>query len=193
MFIKQKITLLILIISMCTAPVIYSNLKNNGANTEIKVEDTNEGEIGENNDPMKSESTKDENAIAEKPVKSTFYDTYSPNEIDLLLRVVEAETRDCEFDVKCNVVSVIFNRVESSRFPQNTLTDVLLAPKQFAVVSNGSYKNVKVTYDTVDAVEYVFEYGDTAADALYFETMKSNVHGGYATYIFNDGIHKYYK
>ena len=131
--------------------------------------------------------------IIEEEVKPTLYDTYSPDEIELLFGVVEAETIGCEFDVKCNVVSVIFNRIESTRFKQNTLRDVLLAPNQFSVVANGSYKTCTVTTDTIDACEYVFEYGDTAADALFFESMKSNVHGSYADYIFNDGKHKFYK
>jgi len=133
------------------------------------------------------------NPIIEDVVKPTLYDTYSPDEIELLFGVVEAETRGCEFDVKCNVVSVIFNRIEDPRFKQNTLKDVLLAPNQFSVVKSGAYKTVEVTYDTVDACEYVFEYGDTAADSVFFEGMKSNVHGSYATYTFNDGKHKFYK
>lgn len=147
------------------------------------------------------EETKDEvveenyanKPIIEEEVKPTLYDTYSPDEIELLFGVVEAETRGCEFDVKCNVVSVIFNRIEDPRFKQNTLKDVLLAPNQFSVVKSGAYKTVEVTYDTVDACEYVFEYGDTAADSVFFEGMKSNVHGSYAAYTFNDGKHKFYK
>lgn len=109
-----------------------------------------------------------------------------------MFSVVEAETEGCEFDVKCNVASVIFNRVESPKFKQNTITDVLLAPNQFSVVKSGKYKTAEVTKDTVRAVEYVFKYGNTAANAIFFETMRSNVHSSYATYIFNDGKHKFY-
>lgn len=177
---KEKIIIFIILLVLCVTPFLVIKGSSNNNKSEI-----NSGDVIQENT--------NENTVVETPMKPTFYDTYSPREIEMLFGVVEAETIGCEFDIKCNVVSVIFNRVESPRFKQNTLTDVLLAPNQFSVVKSGAYKTVEVTQDTIDAVEYVFEYGDTAADALFFESMKSNVHGSYATYIFNDGKHKFYK
>ena len=124
--------------------------------------------------------------------ETTIYDVYTTNEVNALFGVVESETRGCPFEAKCNVVSVIFNRVDSPRFKQNTLMDVLMAPNQFSVVTSGAYKTVPVTQETINACVYVFENGDTANGALFFEGMKSNIHGSYATYIFNDGKHKFY-
>lgn len=173
---------------LCCFPYIHytyiADFTTNNTLPNTTIEETEDEDVEENyaNNP-----------IIEDVVKPTLYDTYSPDEIELLFGVVEAETIGCEFDVKCNVVSVIFNRIEDPRFKQNTLKDVLLAPNQFSVVKSGAYKTVEVTYDTVDACEYVFEYGDTAADSVFFEGMKSNVHGSYATYTFNDGKHKFYK
>lgn len=179
-------------LSFCTGYCVgqYPNEKN-GAEEESKIEEHIEEEIPQENVVV---SIIEENeSVTEDVKKPTLYDTYTQDEIDLLFGVVEAETRGCEFDVQCNVVSVIFNRIESPRFKQNTIADVLLAPKQFSVVSNGSYKTVKVTDDTKAACEYVFEHGDTAAGALFFEVIGTSVHDKYATYIFNDGVHKFYK
>lgn len=181
---KEKIVVGAILLFLCCFPFIHYTYFGKNTLPNTTIEETKDENIEENyaNKP-----------IIEDVVKPTLYDTYSPDEIELLFGVVEAETRGCEFDVKCNVVSVIFNRIEDPRFKQNTLKDVLLAPNQFSVVKSGVYKTVPVTYDTIDACEYVFEYGDTAADSVFFESMKSNVHGNYATYVFNDGKHKFFK
>lgn len=183
---KDKIVVGLIILFLCCFPFIHYMYITNNTMQHTTIEETKD----KNNEETKENQEK---PVIEDVVKPTLYDTYSPDEIELLFGVVEAETRGCEFDVKCNVVSVIFNRIEDHRFKQNTLKDVLLAPNQFSVVKSGAYKTVEVTYDTIDACEYVFEYGDTAADSVFFESMKSNVHGSYATYVFNDGKHKFYK
>ena len=183
---KEKIVVGAILLFLCCFPFIHNTYLGRDTLSNTAIEETKD---------KNTEKTKEnqEKPVIEDVVKPTLYDTYSPDEIELLFGVVEAETIGCEFDVKCNVVSVIFNRIEDTRFKQNTLKDVLLAPNQFSVVKSGAYKTVEVTYDTVDACEYVFEYGDTAADSVFFEGMKSNVHGSYATYTFNDGKHKFYK
>ena len=176
---KEKIVISVILALLCCFS-IYHNVKTmNHTNT---------------NDVKTEENYATNPIIEEEEIKPTLYDTYSPDELNTLFGVVEAETRGCEFDVKCNVVSVIFNRIEDPRFGYATdIKSTVLAPGQFSVVSSGAYKTVPVTQDTIDAVEYVFEYGDTAADSVFFESMKSNIHGSYAKYTFNDGKHKFYK
>ena len=126
------------------------------------------------------------------PMES-IYDYYSDEELILLFRVVEAEVGDLGgFDERCNVASVIFNRL-SEWHPDGNLFDVL-TKKQFSTISNGRYQKVEVSEETIAACEFVFRFGDTTNGALFFESGSNNVHDAYATYIFRDAAgHKFYK
>lgn len=125
-----------------------------------------------------------------QPVLADFYTT---EEIQKLYGVVEAEVDDLGgFDERCNVVSVIFNRVANERF-SDKLSDLLI-PRQFSTIKNGRYKTMTITDDTILACQYVLLFGDTAQGCLFFEGGKSNIHSKYATYIFTDRSgHKFYK
>lgn len=125
------------------------------------------------------------------PMES-IYDYYSDEELILLFRVVEAEVGDLGgFDEKCNVASVIFNRL-SEWHPDGNLFDVLT--EQFSTISNGRYQKVEVSDETIAACEFVFRFGDTTNGALFFESGSNNVHDAYATYMFRDAAgHKFYK
>ena len=116
----------------------------------------------------------------------TIYDYYTDAELDLLFRVVQAEIGDYSFNQKCNVVSVILNRIDDSRFP-NTMSGVLV-PNQFSTISNGRIYNVTVDESTILACEYVFMFGDTTGGALFFD---SNGALNYK-FLFNDGAHNFY-
>lgn len=126
------------------------------------------------------------------PMES-IYDYYSDEEIILLFRVVEAEVGGLGgFDERCNVASVIFNRLENDKFP-NALSEIL-TKKQFLTISNGRYKKVTVSDETIAACKFVFQFGDTANGALFFESGSNNVHDAYSTYMFKDAAgHKFYK
>lgn len=126
-----------------------------------------------------------------QPVLTDFYTT---EEIQKLYGVVEAEVGDLGgFDERCNVASVIFNRLRSDRFKCDTLSDVL-TPSQFSTIRNGRYKTMTITEDTILACQYVLLFGDTAQGCLFFEGGKSNIHSSYATYVFTDNSgHKFYK
>lgn len=120
----------------------------------------------------------------------SIYDYYSNEELEMFFRVVQAEIGDeYSFEQKCNVASVILNRVdcnEGSFATQNTLTNVLTSD-QFATISNGRYKKVEVSETTILACEYVFMFGSTT-DALFFDS------DGSLSYklISNDGAHNFY-
>ena len=116
------------------------------------------------------------------------YENYSSEELDLLFRVVQAEIgSEYSFEQKCNVVSVIYNRIYDNRFG-NTIKDILVKG-QFSVINNGRINNVVVDENTVLACEYVFEFGDTTGGALFFD---SNGKLKYE-FLFNDGAHNFYK
>lgn len=123
----------------------------------------------------------------------TIYDCFTDEELDLLFCVTQAEVGDeYSFESKTNVASVIFNRLYDERFP-NTLSEILTAD-QFSTISNGRYREVVVSEDTILACEYVFMIGDTTDGCIFFEGKNSNLHGSYATFSFQDGSgHKFYK
>lgn len=126
--------------------------------------------------------------VAEK--HSTIYDNFSKKEIDLLFRVVQAEIGHHSFNQICNVVSVIFNRVEDGRFGYS-LSGVL-NPSQFSTIGSGAIYKYNVSERVKLACEYVYIFGDTTGGALFFHSNeKSDSFSGY-TYKFSDGAHHFY-
>lgn len=73
------------------------------------------------------------------------------SEAELLERVVEAEAGNQGLKGKRLVVAVIYNRVESEKFP-DTIQEVLVAPHQFGTVWNGAVDKVTVTDETRAAI-----------------------------------------
>ena len=118
----------------------------------------------------------------------TIHDVFTEEEINLICRVVETETYQRNFDCKANVASVVLNRYSSGRFG-DTITEVVTKPYQFA------YVRTKITEETLLAVEYAFEIGDTTQGALFFNSFKDKreTFCG-ADYIFSDdAVHHFYK
>ena len=131
------------------------------------------------------------NIIANYPdldAPETIYDYYTQDELNMLFRVVQAEIGDeYSFEQKCNVASVIFNRINHDEF-ENEMLQVLTSD-QFETISNGRYKKVKVSEDTILACEYVFIFGDTTCGSLFFDSNNSLKYKR----TFNDGAHSFYK
>lgn len=120
-------------------------------------------------------------------VPETVFDCYTPEEVTLICRMVETECYQQDFDSKCNVASVAFNRMESGRFG-STMTKIITNPSQFA------YGRKKITEDSILAVQYAFEFGDTAQGALYFHSGEWTPKFNKADYIFTDPCgHHFYK
>lgn len=122
----------------------------------------------------------------------TLYTTYSEDELELLFRVVEAEATDYCVECKSHVASVIFNRLREGWWGGD-LTRSIMAKRQFEVVTNGRYKRVTVTEETILACEIAFAE-DTAQGALFFDSTKGKswAHEN-REYIFSDDAHWFYK
>ena len=121
----------------------------------------------------------------------SMYDFFTDEELEFLYQVVEAETYGWYYENHRNVANVIFNRMRTG---WGTLIEVLTQPNQFAVVTNGFYKTVKVSTETILAVEAAWAH-DYTNGALYFNrsTTKSfaSIH---CTYLFTDSCgHNFYK
>lgn len=132
-------------------------------------------------------------------VPESIYDCFSDDELDMFFRVVQSEIGDeYTFEQKCNVASVILNRIENDDFP-NGMFDVL-SRNQFQSVANGTYKKVQVSDDTILACEYSYMIEDTTNGALYYMnkkwSTKKNIRWfeNNLTYLFTDGSnHSFYK
>lgn len=117
----------------------------------------------------------------------TIYDNFTQQELDLLFKVVQAEIgSEYSFEQKCNVVSVIYNRLKDYCFG-NTINEILVG-HQFSTISSGAVYKVTVDEKTILACEYVYQFGDTTSGALFFD---SNGRLNYK-FIFNDGAHNFY-
>lgn len=129
----------------------------------------------------------------------SIYDCYSDNELDIFFRVVQAEIGDeYTFEQKCNVASVIINRIKSDTFPNDMFG--VLSRKQFQTVASGIYKKVDVSDSTILACEYSHMIEDTTGGALYYLNKKCSTKKNIRwfennlIYLFTDGAgHSFYK
>ena len=126
----------------------------------------------------------------------TIYDYTTDEEFDLLCRVVEAEIGIGNFDQKCNVANTIINRYFSETFP-NGWKDLLFQKRngvyQYSSVGNGLYRTVEVSEDTILAIEYSFMIEDTTNGCTYFHSGNSTWHENNLEFVFDDGLHKFYR
>ena len=74
------------------------------------------------------------------------------DEFEYLTKCVQAEAGIEDLKGKRLVAAVILNRVEDERFP-DTITEVIDAPKQFAVVANGTINEVEADDETILACQ----------------------------------------
>ena len=88
------------------------------------------------------------------------------SEQELFERVVEAEAGNQGLQGKRLVAAVIYNRVESEKFP-NTVYEVLTSPHQFSTVWNGAVDKIEVSDETRVAI-ILEESLRTDNEILYF-------------------------
>lgn len=127
----------------------------------------------------------------------TIYDAYNQEELNLLFGIVQAEAGDeYGFIEKANVVSVIFNRMNSGK----SLVEVLTEKNQFSPYTTGKYKHVTVDEKTVLACEFVYIFGDTTFGCIAFRSHKSSCSERWYTWgdnywekQFSDDAHCFYK
>ena len=91
------------------------------------------------------------------------YDMFTEEEIHYMLKAIETEVHGKDFISKCNVASVILNRLENSNVPTNAVA-IVTSPNQFA------YYRDEIEESTVLALEYVVMCGRTTYEALYFRS-----------------------
>ncbi len=96
-------------------------------------------------------------------------------ELEIMLRIVEAEAGTEDEDGKLLVANVVLNRMASDEFP-DTVSEVVFQKEsgeaQFSPVSDGAYYKVEVTEETIRAVERALKGEDISQGALYFAARK---------------------
>lgn len=101
--------------------------------------------------------------------------TLSNDELDVLLRIVEAEATGEDIYGKILVANVVLNRVNDSEFP-NTISEVVFQKVgkayQFSPTKDGRYYSVKISESTREAVSRALQGEDYSNGALYFFARK---------------------
>lgn len=95
---------------------------------------------------------------------------FTDEEIEILQRITEAEATEQSIKSKENVASTIINRVMSVDFPDD-IESVVFEDGQFSPISDKRFYKVKITKDTIKAVDNVLRDGVTH-DCLYFANIK---------------------
>lgn len=119
------------------------------------------------------------------------YDYYNDYEIQLIWRVIETESYQADFSSKCNVASVVLNRIydieKDGRFGAS-IKEIITSPRQFA------YGRENISEDTILALEYAFMIGDTTQGCIAFHSNnKIPTFNGWS-YVFTDNVgHHFYK
>lgn len=93
---------------------------------------------------------------------------FTDEESQMLLKLAMAEAEDQGVIGKALVMCVVKNRVDSAAFP-NSIQDVIYEPKQFSPVWDGRYDEAVPDAECYEALEWVLNYWDGSAGALYFE------------------------
>ncbi len=96
-------------------------------------------------------------------------------EYEVLTRIVEAEAGNQDEKGRMLVAGVVLNRVKSKKFP-DTVREVVFQEQngtcQFSPIANGRYYSVKVSAETIEAVDKVLAGEDVTEGALYFASRK---------------------
>lgn len=122
-------------------------------------------------------------------------------DLEALLRIVEAEAGCEDEDGRLLVANVVLNRMESENFPDTVSGVVFQKEKgvaQFSPVSNGRYWSVTVSEETVEAVGRALEGEDISQGALYFaarkyaDSDKMKWFDEHLTFLFSHGGHEFF-
>ena len=93
------------------------------------------------------------------------------SELEVLLRIVEAEAGCEDEDGKLLVANVVLNRLNSDKFP-DSISEIVFQREngvsQFSPVADGSYLRVNISEETVAAVGRALQGEDISQGALYF-------------------------
>lgn len=118
----------------------------------------------------------------------TVFDVYTEEEITLICKAIETECYDQDFMSKCNVASVILNRIDQGGEFGSSAIEVITKENQFA------YGREDITENTILSLMYAYEIGDTTDGCVAFRSDKCPETWYGWKYIFTDDAgHHFYK
>ena len=127
---------------------------------------------------------------------------FSDEELEVLLRIVEAEAGGEDEDGRLLVANVVLNRVNSDSFP-DTVTEVVFQKEgdvaQFSPAYSGKYDRVEISDTTISAVGRALTGEDISQGALYFVARKRADKGSLRwfdeklVFLFEHGGHEFFK
>ena len=177
---------------------LMSDIENENANANNEKEEVEKlkQEIQEYREKKAQEERKAK--LMEERRNQFNMDSFTDEDYNNLLKIVEAEAGVNDINGKMMVANVILNRVASQRFP-NTISGVIFARGQFSPVSNGRFYQVKVKDSTIEAVERALNGEDNSRGALFFMNRRASNRGASSwfdsslSYLFSYGGHEYFK
>ncbi len=135
-------------------------------------------------------------------VESDWIYDLQEGELEVLLRIVEAEAGGEDEDGKLLVANVVLNRVNSDSFP-GTVTEVVFQRSkrttQFSPVASGRFYSVEISEETVAAVDRALRGEDISEGALFFaarkraDSDKMRWFDENLTFLFRHGGHDFFK
>lgn len=142
-----------------------------------------------------------ERVIPYETLKERFCIDVSDQDIDTLMRIVEAEAGGEDRKGKLLVANVVINRVRNQRFP-DSVTEVVYQREhnvtQFSPVSNGTINTVKISAETTEVVYSALRGEDVSQGALFFmarcyaNSENAQWFDRHLTYLFSYGGHEFY-
>ncbi len=139
---------------------------------------------------------------SDKEKKNKYVIDLSGKDIEILQRIVEAEATGEDTKGKILVANVILNRVKDKDFP-DTIKGVVFQKDggtyQFSPIKDNRYWTVKISKDTVKAVDRVMQGEDYSKGALYFSARsradKNSMRwfDNHLDYLFRYGGHEFFK
>ncbi len=123
-------------------------------------------------------------------------------DLDILMRIVEAEAGNQDVEGRLLVANVVLNRVASEQFPDSVKDVVFQKEKgvnQFSPVASGSIWTVEISEETDEAVGRALNGEDISDGALYFvarqyaDGNKLNWFDRCLTYLFEHGGHEFFR
>lgn len=161
--------------------------------TESAKTDTSSEQKTDTQDSAEAETEETETEEQEpQPVIS-----YTEEDYNNLLRIVEAEATGGDLKSKIIVADVVINRVKHSHFP-NTISEVIYQGdgEQFQPITDGRFYSVTVTDSTIEAVNRALYGEDYSQGALYFASIAACEagcwHVTHLTRLFEYGGHVYF-
>lgn len=143
-----------------------------------------------------------ERVISYETLRPKFCIDVSDEDLDSLMRIVEAEAGGEDRKGKLLVANVVINRVKNKKFP-DSVTDVVYQRAQnvtqFSPVSNGAINNVRISEETRDVVYSALRGEDISDGALFFMARKyaapenAQWFDEHLTFLFSYGGHDFYK